>query len=199
MTFNTTGTPKDNRMTAIVVSAIAAALLAFAAFSKSWVARPAPVDVGFGPLGCHRCALVTGAEGDMSNSAFIAKLRELGPEAAATASSAFAPMGYATFGLCVLAALGLLAAAGIAFKNTRPELPISPASVALLAIMGTLVTGCVFVATKPGGPGFVGVSLGFWAFGTGAVMGIVGAQMLAKAIRPIDPDLLSDAMNPDAY
>jgi hypothetical protein len=30
-------------------------------------------------------------------------------------------------------------------------------------------------------------------------MGIVGAQMLAKAIRPVDPDLLTDAMNPDAY
>ena len=41
--------------------------------------------------------------------------------------------------------------------------------------------------------------MGFWAFGIGAVMGIAAAQMLAKINRPIDPDLLADAMNPEQY
>jgi hypothetical protein len=31
------------------------------------------------------------------------------------------------------------------------------------------------------------------------VAGIAGAQLLAKQIRPADPDLLQDAMNPDRF
>jgi hypothetical protein len=57
----------------------------------------------------------------------------------------------------------------------------------------------VFVATKPGEAGFVGVGQSFWVFGAGAVLGIAGAQMLAKVNRPSDPDLMSDAMNPDEF
>lgn len=191
----------DNRMLAIGLAAAAAALLVFAAFSRTWVARPRP-EIGFGPLGCTNCAMMVGAEGsDLSNSAFMEKLGELSRWAddKDKPSGTFAPMGYASFGLCLLAAFGLLAAAGIALKKARPTVPISPASVALLALMVGLITGCVFIATKPGGPGFVGVSTGFWAFGIGAVAGIASAQMLAKLIRPVDPDLLADSMNPDAY
>jgi hypothetical protein len=51
-----------------------------------------------------------------------------------------------------------------------------------------LISGCVFVATKPGPAGMVGVGMSFWLFGAGVVMGIVGAQMLAKVIRPPDPE-----------
>jgi hypothetical protein len=191
--------PTDNRMLAIGLAVAAAAMLVFAAFSRMWVARPLP-EIGFGPLGCSNCATLLGeGTGGMSNSAFLDKIVEYAPSAKEDISSAFVPMGYATFGLALIAAIGLLAAAGIAFKKARPELRVSPASVALLAQMGALVTGCVFVATKPGGPGFVGVSLGFWIFGIGAVAGMAGAQMLSKLIRPVDPDLLADSMNPDAY
>lgn len=196
--MNLSGTPKkDNRMLAVGLAAAAALLLAFAAFSKSWVARPAP-EVGFGPLGCHNCGLMIGGDADLSNGEFMTKLAEI-DRSGKTTSGAFAPMGYATFALCLLAALGLLAAAALAYQHKRPELPMAPTSVSLLAIMIALITGCVFVATKPGGPGFVGVSMGFWAFGVGSVLGIAGAQMLAKMIRPVDPDLLDDAMNPEQY
>jgi hypothetical protein len=65
--------------------------------------------------------------------------------------------------------------------------------------MAAMAAGCVFVATKPGPAGMLGVDLGFWAFGAGTVIGILGAQLLAKELRPPDPDLLADAMNPDDF
>ncbi len=207
MNLDLSGKPKsDNRTLAIVLAVAAAGLLLFAAFSKSWVARPAPVDIGFGPRGCHNCALFSGEDGggDMSNFAFIETLRDkatdmFGSDEQAHASSAFAPMGMATFVLLLISGLGLLAAAGLAAKKIRRDLPIAPTTVALLGLMASLLTACVFVATKPGGPGFVGVSMGFWCYGIGAVMGIASAQMLAKLLRPVDPDLLDGAMSPDQY
>ena len=203
MNLDLSGKPKsDNRMLAVGLTALAAALLIFAAFSRSWIARPAPIDIGFGPMGCHGCALFGGSADDggkMSNGAFIELVRANDPDADKTTSSAFAPMGWATFGLCLVSALGLLAAAALGYAKKRKDLAIAPTTVALLGLMASLITACVFVATKPGGPGFVGVSMGFWAYGIGAVMGIAGAQMLAKLLRPVDPDLLDGAMSPDQY
>jgi hypothetical protein len=151
-------------------------------------------------MGCHDCGMIVGEPGNMSNGAFVSAMRtQLGPEGERHSSVAFAPMGWATFGLSLLAGLALLWGAFVTYQNKRPELAISPPSIALLSLMVGMITACVFVATKPGGPGFVGVSLGFWAFAGGLVGGIVGAQMIAKLIRPIDPDLLDGAMNPDSY
>ena len=114
-------------------------------------------------------------------------------------SGAFSPAGWAAFVLCLLAAAGLLVSAGLAYFRKQKELPVSPASVALLAIMGAMVAGCVFIATKPGPAGLLGVDLGFWAFGAGTVVGLLGAQMLAKELRPPDPDLLEGALTPDDF
>ncbi|MGE0549454.1 MAG: hypothetical protein AB7O24_05640 [Kofleriaceae bacterium] len=104
-----------------------------------------------------------------------------------------------TFVALIVAALSLAASAGLALANKRPHLPISPASLAVLASMISLIAGCIFVGTKPGGPGFVAMSHGFWAFGLGSVLAIAGAQLVSKAIRPVDPDLMADAMNPDQF
>lgn len=195
MSLNLNGPSKnDNRMLAIGLAIAAAALLAFAAFSRMWVGRPD--GIGFGPMGCTQCNIEQ--DSTMSNAAFMDLLRSTGVDDKFT-SNAFGPMGWATFGLCLIAVLGLLGGAALAAKKKRPDLPVAPTSAALLAIMTALITGCVFVATKPGGPGFVGVSTGFWAFGIGAVMGIAAAQMLAKINRPVDPDLLDGAMDPDQY
>ena len=98
-----------------------------------------------------------------------------------------------------LAAASLVVAAGIAISGKKPQLPITPTTIALLGIMASLITGCVFVATKPGPAGFVGVGISFWVFGVGAVLGIAGAQMLAKVNRPPDPDLMEGAMNPENF
>lgn len=197
MHLNIDGTPRDNRMLAVILAVVAAALLIFAAVSREWVGNPG-LQVGFGPRGCHGCA-IDGDGGDMSNAAFVAMLRETQPaNADKITSSAFAPMGWATLGLCLVSALGLLGAAYLGYARSRKALPIAPSTVALLGLMLSLVTACVFVATKPGGAGFVGVSIGFWAYGIAAVMGIAAAQMLAKLTRPVDPDFLADlAMQPD--
>jgi hypothetical protein len=191
MSLNLDGKPRENRMLAVGLAVIAAGLLIFAAFSRHWVSRPGP-DIGFGPRGCTNCAMfVHGGEGDMSNADFVSLLRDFDPAAAKTTSSAFSPMGWATLGLCLVSALGLLAAAFMGYAKSRKPLPIAPSSIALLGLMISLITACVFVATKPGGPGFVGVSIGFWFYGIGAVMGIASAQMLAKLTRPEDPDLVA--------
>lgn len=192
---------KDNRQLAIGLAIAAAALLIFSAFSRSWVERPGRGNsIGFGPMGCHDCAMIVGESGNMSNGAFVTAMRDqLGSEGTRVTSAAFAPMGWVTFGLSLIAGLALLWGAFVAYQNKRPELAVSPPSIALLTLMLGMLTACVFVATKPGGPGFVGVSIGFWAFAGGLVAGIVGAQMIAKLIRPVDPDLLDGAMNPDSY
>ena len=69
---------------------------------------------------------------------------------------------------------------------------MAPPTLALLAIIVGIITGCVFIATKPGPAGFVGAGLSFWMFGGGCVLGIAAAQMLARVNRPLDPDLMSD-------
>jgi hypothetical protein len=70
--------------------------------------------------------------------------------------------------------------------------PIAPTTIALLGVMIGLITGCVFIATKPGPTGMVGVGLSFWIFGVGCVMGIAAAQMMAKVNRPPDPEWTVD-------
>ncbi|MDQ3369261.1 MAG: hypothetical protein M3680_27865 [Myxococcota bacterium] len=182
--------PKDHRPLGIGLTVAAALLLIYACFSHRWLENTQyrGTRFGFSLLSFEAC--MDGKCEGMSNFKMMAEARERKSD---SASSAFAPMGLATLVLLGLSAIGLLVTAGIAIKKQRPDLRIAPTTVALLGIMGALLTGCVFVATKPGGVGGVGVGLGFWAFGIGAVLGIAGAQMLNKVIKPIDPDLAVDA------
>ena len=60
--------------------------------------------------------------------------------------------------------------------------PIALTTVGLLAACLGLVTGCIFVAVKPGGVGTIGVSWPFFVFGTAVVMGVAACQMLSKEI-----------------
>ena len=150
---------KDTRMLGVGLSLAAAALLLFAAFSKH-LARAAArrPRVRLRSDGRARTAGST-ARAPCPTAPSWSAYKAFDPE---HTSGAFAPMGWATFGVCVLAALGLIATAVLAFQKKRPELPMSPASLALLMIMIGLLTGCVFVATKPGPVGLVGVAMGFW-------------------------------------
>ena len=187
---------QDNRNFAIAIALGAAACLVYAAFSRHWLVN-ARVDMMFGlrdnlTCGSEQCEPTT-------NAAYVEMIKGmsgLGPE---MASDAFSPMGWATTVTCLIAALGLAGAAALALAKKRPALPMSPSTITLLAIMAGLITGCVFVATKPGEGAFVGVGLGFFMFGIGSVGGIVAAQMLAKINRAPDPDLMDGAMNPDEF
>lgn len=168
-------------------------------------------DIRFGPLGFEQCAKPyrgfemheTPSEvtcRSLSTEEFNEEVGEAaGLDRDKYTSGAFSHAGQIALAACLLAAAGLLASAGLALARIRRDLPISPASVALLGIMGAMAAGCVFIATKPGPAGMLGVDLGFWAFGIGTVVGILGAQLLAKELRPPDPDLLADSLRPEDF
>ncbi len=187
---------KDNRPLAIGLAIAAAACLLFASFTQKWLVNT-QLEVGFGLRSNQECAGPDSCR-SQSNSSLVSELQEAEGNSD-NASGAFAPMGWVTFGVLLAAALGLLGAAGIAAAKKKPTWPMAPTTVTLLGLMISLITGCVFVATKPGPAGFVGVGLSFWLFGAGAVIGIAAAQMLAKINRPEDPDLMAGAMNPDQF
>ncbi|HEY5928486.1 MAG TPA: hypothetical protein VIV11_42660 [Kofleriaceae bacterium] len=190
---------KDLRPLATGLCAVAAACLIYAAFTHAWLVNASRyAEIGFGLRTNYECGMsysFDGAEEHSKqacewhgNSELIKKWREMGPEAAKLTSGAFAPTGWITFIVALLAAAGLAAAAAFGALKKPMTLPIAPTTVALLGVMIGLITGCVFVATKPGPAGMVGVGLSFWIFGVGCVMGIAGAQMMAKVNRPPDPD-----------
>lgn len=183
------------RALAIGLALAAAACLIVACFSHRWLTNRHLGDFGYSPLSYQQCqpACVTISNFQVAEGASESPFRE------ERVSAAFPATGLVTFIALLLAAAGLVTAAALAALNRRPDLPVSPTTVTLLGLMLALVTGCVFVATKPGEVGLVGVGWGFWAFGVGAVAGIAAAQWLARQIRPIDPDLLHDAMNADQF
>ena len=113
-------------------------------------------------------------------------------------SGAFPLVGWLAFASCLLAALSLAAALALVALKKRPALPIMPTTTAILGIMLAIVTGCLFVATKPGGSGFIGVSFGFWGYGVGCVVGIAATLMLNRSLRPVD-DELTEPMNADQF
>ena len=195
-------TKPPNRMLAIALALVATGCLVYAAFSHRWLVNGNRYEeFGFGLRTNYSCQSISSVNECVSesNSHYVQVSKDEGGRAAELVSSAFAPCGWATFVLCLLAALGLAGAAGLAIAKQKRHLPMSPSTVAMLAIMAALITGCVFCAQKPGEAGYVGVGPSFWVFGAGAVLGIAGAQLLAKVNRPDDIDLMDDAMNPDEF
>jgi len=114
-------------------------------------------------------------------------------------SSAFALLGWITFVLLLIAIPSLAVSCAIVVAGKRLRLPVMPTTTALLGIGISLITGCVFVATKPGPPGYVGVGPGFFVFGAGIVLGLYASLQLNRLMRPHDPDLLEDSMKPDEF
>jgi hypothetical protein len=188
--------PRDPpRLVGILLALIAAGSLVAACFSHRWLANKHLGDFGYSPLSFEQC----GATCHTISNFQVREIAKDSPFEENRVSAAFPVAGGITFIVLLVAAAGLLVSAGIAAASRRPELPVSPTTFALLGIMAGLISGCVFVATKPGGVGSVGVAWSFWLFGIGSVTGIAGAQLLAKLIRPADPDLLHDAMNADQF
>ena len=195
---------KDLRPLAASLCAAAAACLLFAAFSHTWLSNANRYgESGMGLRSNYDCATSWVGEDRLSsetrqqcvwlsNQQLVAKWRELGVNAARFTSSAFVPAGWITFIVALLAALGLVTAAVLGALKRPVTWPMAPTTIALLGVMIGLISGCVFVATKPGPAGTVGVGLSFWIFGVGCVVGIAGAQLMAKVNRPPDPDLIDE-------
>jgi hypothetical protein len=194
---------KDLRPLATGLCAVAAACLIYAAFTHAWlVSAGRYADIGFGLRDNHECRESYSFDGaeehskrvceSHTNAEVIAKLREGGESAKKMASAAFVPTGWITFIVALLGALGLAGAAAFGALKRPMTGPVAPTTIALLSVMIGLITGCVFIATKPGPVGMVGVGISFWIFGIGCVMGIAGAQMMAKVNRPPDPEWTVD-------
>jgi hypothetical protein len=198
--------PSKPRNPHIVAAAaiVAACALIFSCFSSRWLANAgSDGEIMMGlrtTTECGSIGLLLGPKPDecrtADNSAYA---EEWKGSASQYYSASWAPFGMITMIAVLLGALGLLGAGVLGFLKTKPNVPFSPSTVALLGIMVSLITGCVFVATKPGPGGFVGVGVTFWIFGIGAVIGIFVATVLAKVNRPVDLDLMDDAMNPDQF
>jgi len=115
------------------------------------------------------------------------------------ASAAFAICGWLACIGCFLASASLAVAIVLVLLKKRLMLSVMPTTTALLGIMLAIVSGCVFVATKPGPNGFVGIYYGFWAFAAGIILGISSTLMLNGLLRPHDHDLHDEPMNPDQF
>lgn len=194
---------KDMRPLATALCAVAAACLIYGAFTHAWLVNAGRyAEIGFGLRNNHECGMSYTFDGEkenadekcitMSNDATIKRFREMGPDIAKLTSSAFVPAGWITFIVSLLAALGLAAAAAFGALKKPMTLPIAPTTIGLLGVMIGLISGCVFIATKPGPPGMIGVGMSFWIFGVGCVMGIAGAQMMSKVNKPPDPEWTVD-------
>lgn len=96
----------------------------------------------------------------------------------------FVIAGWVTSVCLWLGVLGLLAAIGLVLAKATPALPIAPTTISFLTLTVAIVSGCVFVATKPGGTGMLGIGWAFWIFAAGTVAGITASMLLARAMRP---------------
>ena len=221
--------PPPRRGLGVVLVLVALGCLAFAAQSHAWLANAGfSQDVGFGLIDNYACdARNTGDCEALDNEEArrpLRRARRLAPplprggkcdqrdrrahavEQALPkpglldhASAAFVPAGKVAFGLLGIAALALVIAGAIAILGRKPQLPVSPCTIAVVALGLDLLAGLIFVATKPGPTSMVGVGPAFWVFGGGVLIGTAGALLLARAIRPVDPDLLADAIDPEEY
>jgi len=196
--------PPRHPQLAILLAVLAAGAMSFAAFSSNWLANGgADGTIAMGLRNTTECGSVGMLLGPQPNECRTKGNADYADEWKGPTgqyySAAWAPLGTVTLIASLIGALGLLGAAGLGVSKKKPNLPFSPSSMALLGIMAALICGCVFVATKPGPGGFVGVGIAFWIFGIGAVIGIFVSTVLAKVNRPPDPDLMDDAMNPDQF
>ncbi|MBA3503056.1 MAG: hypothetical protein M4D80_18660 [Myxococcota bacterium] len=181
--------PRDHRLLGIGLCLGAVVLFVYASFSHRWLENVNFGDsrIGFSLIAFEACASTKCQT--TSTFALIKELKQRTSRREEPPSGVFAPAGVTTMALSLLSVLALGFTAFLGWKKKRLGLKVLPHSIALLSIMGALIAGCLFIAKKPGGYAAVGVGPSFWAFAIACVIGIAGAQVLSKYIRPIDPDL----------
>lgn len=179
--------PRDYRLIGIGLSVAAVVLFVYAAFSHRWLENTG-YRVGFSLIAFEACPSADTCQ-TTSTFALVEELQQRTSRRDEPPSGMFAPVGVATMALCLLSVLAVGCTAFLAWKKKRLALGIPPPTIALLSIMGALIAGCLFIAKKPGAHAAVGVGPSFWAFAIACVIGIAGAQILNKYVKPIDPDL----------
>lgn len=167
---------------AVALCLVAAVLLGAAGMSKRWLGNEGPrVNLAYGLIRnveCREGACVT-----RPNRELPVLLQRHPPE---PLSPLFVPAGYVTLGASAVAIMSLAIAALAALARARVRLPLTPPTLALVALTVALVGGALFIVSKPGGRASVGVDWAFAAFGAALVAGIAGAQKLAAVARELE-------------
>lgn len=173
---------KKRKATARIVCIVAAVIVLLPVLGMMrWVKASGDVDAGISLL------FVEAGDESKSNLDLVDMWNERMPDDKKILGT-FAYAGVATLFFSVIGAAALATAGGMAFKDKFIRTPIPLTTVALLALMIALITGCIFLGSIPNGILRGGVSWPFFLFGTGIVAGLAGAQMLAKAFAEVrDP------------
>ena len=205
---------KQRRLVAIALAFISAAGLVVAAFGDRWLATPYADDTATEPgtssersagMGLHTYERCRGADCDgISNFELIdvlekriEEIKEENKHLPAKEQMAlprppwhgFPVVGIMAFITALIAAAGLLVGALFALARKRVDMTIMPTTIAVLGLTFSIVTGCIFVATKPDFAESLVVGWSFIAFGIAAVLGLAAVFPLNRAIRPIDDEL----------
>jgi hypothetical protein len=176
----------EPRLSSVALCLVAATLLAASGLSQRWLANGAGADsIRYGIIRYTEC--VEGRCVTSNNDVTPEALRKRHPPE--ELHPAFALAGWTTAGASALAIAGLFVCAVIGLFRRRVALPIAPSSLALFGLLIAMIGGALFIATKPGGIGRVGIDWSFIVFSVAIVIGMGAAQRISKEIRPIDPEL----------
>jgi hypothetical protein len=193
---------KRNRETAIILALLSVATLLVGALGNHWLVDPQGQSQFIGLRGVKACKdgmcdsmsnfqLVDEIEKDIDRvRARNATVRPQEQEAVPREPwHGFPVVGLLAMVSSLLAAAGMSIAAFVAVAGKRPEFRIMPTTVGLLGIAFAIVTGCLFIATKPSMVKDMAVGWTFWTYGAGCVLGLAAVFPLNRQIRPIDEEL----------
>jgi hypothetical protein len=170
------------RLLALAVAGAAAVVLLAALFTnKVLVDQASEITVSCGLKQCVACV-------DQCHSTSIFDLVADIERGGGKASSVWPWAGAIGWWSGLVAVVGLLIAVGMVASRKYVRLPISPTTIALLGGGLGLITGCLFIATKPDGVGVTRVGWTFWAFGLGVVGAIVSAFLLSRQLALLEPE-----------
>jgi hypothetical protein len=174
MTDTTTTASGKTKAIAAALAFGAAAALAWASFSTHWAQQIAYGQDTFGLRTWVRCT----DDG-------VCDARSIETFARYAKSDVFPILGWVASVSLWLAAASLAAAAALMLAGRFIARPIALTTVALVSLAVGLISGFVFLATRP--PENYGPGPGFWAFAAGELVGIVSTILVAR-IRPADPE-----------
>lgn len=202
---------QQRRVVAILLAFVSAAGLSIGAFGDRWLAtpyggdassgNPAERSAGIGLRGYERCS---GTCSTISNFELIdvleRRIEEVKQENKHLPAKeqmalprppwhGFPVVGVMALVAALIAAAGLLAGGTLAVARKRVDMAIMPTTIAVLGLAFSIITGCIFVATKPDFAESLVVGWSFITFGIAAVLGLAAVFPLNRAIRPIDDEL----------
>jgi hypothetical protein len=104
-------------------------------------------------------------------------------------SSVWAYAGLVAWIAALVAIVGLVLALIMVATGKYVRLPVmSPTTIALLFGGIALISGCIFVASKPAGIGVTQIGWTFWSFGGGSVLAVIAAFLLSRQLALIEPE-----------